>query len=377
MKPRVSLVGCDSYEPDSAQACVSKAVNLLGGISEFVNVGDKVVVKPNLLRGSEPDKTIVTHPSIVKAVVLLVADAGAKPIIVDSPGGPASKRLLKRAYEKAGLAKVADETGAQLSYDTSSALVDFPQGKLIKAFDVLNVVSDADAVITVPKLKTHSLTYLTGATKILYGVVPGLSKVAYHAKLPDVEKFSQMLLDLNSLVKPRLCVMDAVVGMEGNGPSAGFPKKIGAILAGADPLAVDVVAAALVGFDPMDVQTIKAAKTQGTSTGRVEDIEVVGEKIENLKVSDFTPPVKDKTPWFMPSFTKTLMKDQLTAYPCPNQSCIGCGICETNCPVKAITIKEGSACMNLSKCIRCYCCHEMCPHHAIDLKKPWLMRLTR
>lgn len=377
MKPRVSLVGCDSYDADFAQASVKRAVDLLGGISDFIGAGETVVVKPNLLRGSEPDKVIVTHPSIVKAVVLLVADAGAKPIIVDSPGGPASKRLLKRAYEKAGLTKVADETGAQLSYDTSSTLVDFPQGKLIKAFDLLNVVKDADAVITVPKLKTHSLTYLTGATKIIYGVIPGIRKVAYHASFADVGKFSQMLLDLNSLVKPRLSIMDGIVGMEGNGPSAGSPRKIGAVLAGADWLAVDVVAATLVGFDPLDVQTIKAAKAQGTSSGRVEDIEVVGEEIENLIVSGFTPPVKSKRPWFMPSFTETLMKDQLTAYPLSNQNCIGCGICETNCPVKAITIEDQRARMNLSKCIRCYCCHEMCPHHAIDLEKPLLMRLIR
>ena len=139
-------------------------------------------------------------------------------------------------------------------------------------------------MITLPKLKTHSLTYLTGATKIIYGVVPGLSKAAYHAKLADVERFSTMLLDLNSLIKPRLSVMDAVVGMEGNGPSAGSLRNIGAILAGTDHIAVDVVASSLVGFKPLDVTTIKAAVSYGLTLGRLEYVDVVGEPVDNLSL---------------------------------------------------------------------------------------------
>jgi len=377
MKPKVALARCGSYGEEEVSRAVGQAVSLLGGIGNFVAAGEKVVVKPNLLRASHPDDAIVTHPSIVAAVVLLIQRAGATAVIVDSPGGPSSRRLLKAAYEKAGLTRVAEETGATLSYDTTSTLVSFPEGRLIKAFDVLNVVRNADAVITLPKLKTHSLTYLTGATKIIYGVVPGLSKAAYHAKLADVERFSTMLLDLNSLIKPRLSVMDAVVGMEGNGPSAGSLRNIGAILAGTDHIAVDVVASSLVGFKPLDVTTIKAAVSYGLTLGRLEYVDVVGEPVDNMRVSDFLPPVKSKRAWFIPHHAEKLVKWQMTPYPVATERCVACGVCVTNCPVKAITIKGGRARMNLFTCIRCYCCHETCPHKAIDLKTPFLRKLIR
>jgi uncharacterized protein (DUF362 family)/NAD-dependent dihydropyrimidine dehydrogenase PreA subunit len=375
MKQRVSLVKYASYRRREVSEAVERSVFLLGGVNCFVGRGETVIVKPNLLRASSPEDAIVTHPEVVRAVVCIIQGAGGEPVIVDSPGGPSSRMLLKMAYEKAGLVRVAEETGAKLSYDTSSKIVSFPEGNLIKAFEVLNVVSEADAVITVPKLKTHSLTYLTGATKIIYGVVPGISKAAYHAKLADVERFSTMLLDLNNLIKPRLSIMDAVVGMDGNGPSAGSPKKIGAILSGSDHLAVDVVASSLVGFNALDVTTIKAAATCGLTSGKLEDVEVLGEKIEDMLVKDFTPPVKAKKPWFMPQVAQKIMKWQLTPYPLATEACVVCGVCVTNCPVKAIEIKGKRAKMNLSKCIRCYCCHETCPYKAIELKTPLMRKL--
>ena len=377
MKPKVALARCGSYGEEEVARAVGQTVSLLGGIGNFVAAGEKVVVKPNLLRASPPGDAVVTHPSIVAAVVLLIQRAGATPVIVDSPSGPSSRRLLKAAYEKAGLTRVAEETGATLSYDTTSTLVSFPEGRLIKAFDVLNVVRNADAVITLPKLKTHSLTYLTGATKIIYGVVPGLSKAAYHAKLADIGRFSTMLLDLNSLIKPRLSVMDAVVGMEGNGPSAGSLRNIGAILAGADHIAVDIVASSLLRFKPLDITTIQAAVSYGLTPGRLEYVDVIGEPIENMRVLNFLPPVKSKRPWFIPQHAEKLVKWQMTPYPIATERCVACGVCVTNCPVKAIEIKGKRAKMNLSKCIRCYCCHETCPHKAIDLKTPLLRKLIR
>ncbi len=372
MKSKVSLVSCKSY--DDVLKKVRQSVDLLGGMESFVEKGERVLIKPNLLRPATPDSAIVTHPSIVAACVILVKEAGGHPVIFDSPGGPLNQRMLNRAYEKAGLIEVARETGAKLLYNTKSSIVPFPSGKLIKAFEVMDEAVRADAVITLPKLKTHTLTYLTGATKILFGIVPGLSKAAYHAKLTDVDNFSTMLLDLLQLVQPRLSIMDAVVGMDGNGPSGGNPKKIGAIISGEDHIAVDVVASSLVGFNPLEVQTIKAAVKMGKTSGKLGDIEIIGDNLNDLSISDFTPPAKAARPWFMPNSIEKIMKWQLTPYPRSNSDCVACGVCKTNCPVNAITIK-GRAFMNLSKCIRCYCCHETCPHKAIDIRKPVLLKI--
>jgi uncharacterized protein (DUF362 family) len=223
----VSLVRCEDYDRQRVDSALRSCLERLGGMGLYVRPGDKVVIKPNLLRGSKPEAAIVTHPEVVRAAVRLAQEAGGIVTIIDSPGGPANENLMRRAYNQAGWDAVAAETGATLSYNVAAVQVPSPEGKLIKRFDLLEEVTKADCVITLPKLKTHGLVRFTGATKILFGVVPGMLKMGYHTKLQTAAAFSEMLLDLLGLVKPRLAIMDAVVGMEGNGPAAGNPRQIG------------------------------------------------------------------------------------------------------------------------------------------------------
>ncbi|MBN1187313.1 MAG: DUF362 domain-containing protein [Bacteroidales bacterium] len=375
MKPIVSLIACSSYEEKLVKDAVKQSIDMLGGIHKFIKPGQRVLLKANLLRAAAPTEMVSTHPSVIKAVVELVRDAGAHPVIGDSPGGPFTNAWMRLVYQTTGMQRLAEESGAELNWDFGHSLVSHPGGHLIKALEVANYVTQADVVITFPKLKTHTFMQFTGATKILFGAIPGTTKVGYHAKFPQPERFGDMLIDILTLVKPALSIMDAVVGMDGNGPSAGNPFEIGAILASSDAVALDVVAASLVGMDIRSIYPLQAAIRRGLSNGKLSDIEILGEPFDKMKVENFQAP---ETGTRQSAFSRLLtrqLKNILVAAPYANDDCIGCGICAQNCPVEAITIIDKHAHMDLDSCIRCYCCHEMCPEKAVDLRKPWLGRL--
>ncbi|MDP3046069.1 MAG: DUF362 domain-containing protein, partial [Chloroflexota bacterium] len=185
-------------------------------------------------------------------------------------------------------------------------------------------------------------------------------------------------------VKPRLAIMDAVVGMEGKGPSAGNPRQIGAIAASADSVALDVVCAHLVGLSAKDIPLLAAAVQRGLSTGRLDDISVLGEPVEQLRVPDFKAPPGNADigmlPAFLPRQLRSWVTGELLERPVANPDrCTGCQTCMRSCPVQAITMVGPSgkktAVMDAAICIRCYCCHELCPDNAIDLKRGQLGRL--
>ena len=366
---------------DRVRVAVRQAVDLLGGMGRFVHPGDRVVVKPNLLRSSKPEQAIVTHPAVLRAVVELVHQAGGQVIIADSPGGPLSSPLMRRAYQQAGWAAVAQETGATLNFNFTGMQQSFPEGRLIKRFDILEEVAKADCVISLPKLKTHGLMRFTGATKILFGVVPGVLKLGYHTKLQTASAFAEMLLDLLEMVKPRLAIMDAVVGMEGKGPSAGSPRQIGAILASPNSVALDVVAASLVGMEPLSIPVLKAAAQRGLTSGSAQDVNILGDSLAALRVPDFKPPPSNPdigaVPSVMPVALRRWLTGQLLLTPSADPvRCTGCQTCFQNCPVQAISMINQKARMDPNKCIRCYCCHELCPENAIDLRRGRLGQLV-
>ena len=372
MAPCVAVVKCESYDEALVHEKVCEAINLIGGIERFVKPGDRVLLKINLLSASSPDKAVTTHPSVVKAMVREVLKAGGKPIIGDSPGGPFNKIMLDNSYEKSGMTEVARETGAALNYNTGWHEASYPGGLLLKRLDLIDLLDEVDVVITLPKLKTHTFTGFTGATKILFGVVPGLTKPTYHMRFSDVDLFSDMLLDILGYVKPSFALMDAVVGIEGDGPGvSGSPKKAGVILASADSIALDVVATSIIGMEPTDCSVIRRAVHHRLSSGKLSDVEVLGEKIENVKTKFMQPSGASLFEKVMHSrMLRRLGLKIVAPYPAANDRCVKCGVCVQNCPAKAITIRERAE-MDLQKCIRCYCCHELCPHKAIDLKS-WL-----
>ena len=377
MDPCVALIRCPDYDPAAVEAAVRRAVDLLGGMGGFVRPGQRVLVKPNLLMPTDPDRAIVTHPAVVRAVVLLVQEAGGQVLIADNPGVSTIHYAWQRAYERTGLAAVAAETGARLNTEIVAMQRPYPDGHLIKVVDTSSFVTDADVVISLPKLKTHDLMRYTGAVKNLFGTIPGLIKPAYHVKLQTTDQFAGMLLDLAGFVHPALTVMDAVVGMDGDGPSAGRPFPIGAVLAGADPTAVDVAAVALVGHDPLAMPTIAQAVRRGWTTGRVADLDIVGDDLAALQVSGFQIPPggQGNTLPHMPGFLHGWAARRMVARPVVSERCIGCGVCIANCPAQTIAKADDRARIDSAGCIYCYCCHELCPVDAVELHHSILGRL--
>ncbi|MGC9196435.1 MAG: DUF362 domain-containing protein [Syntrophobacteraceae bacterium] len=383
----VYIVKCPDY--DHAHEKMEMLLAMMGGISRFVKPGEKIVLKANLLQPAAPEQAVTTHPMVVASLARMVREAGALPIIADSPGAgyQYSSRTLNTLYRKSGMSDAATASGAELNFDTTSTAVSFPQGKLIKHFEVISPVAAADGVLGVCKLKTHTLMSITGAVKNNFGVVPGLSKPGYHAKLSDKAHFADMLLDLADYVSPRLSIMDAVIGLEGDGPGvAGVARHVGLLLGSVNPLALDVVAAEIVGLRREQNPLLLAAEKRGLTPSRIEEVEVIGAELSKIRVPGYRLPAtleelglqKHLTWWQKP--LGPFVKDWLSQMPqVTEKKCVACGICRDSCPVGAIEIikkaKRRLAFIDDNRCIRCYCCHELCPEGAVGLRRSLMHRL--
>lgn len=376
-KPKVAAIHCPEYDPDLVEAGVREAVALLGGIEEFVRPGERVLIKPNLLIPKQVDDAVTTHPAVVRAVAILVREAGGSALIGDSPGGPFTVGMLRRVYRASHLEEVARETGAQLNYDTGTVDLPNPDGRLVKRFRVMKALAEADCVISVPKLKTHALVGFTGAVKVLFGVIPGLDKAEFHLRMPRVEDFAEMLVDVDRLVKPRLTVMDAVIGMEGNGPSAGRPRRLGALLASPDSTACDTVACAVAGIPAETVATLVAARRRNWPGSHLSQVEVVGSSILSLKPAQgFVLPGTRSIFRRIPVPVYNVIERFLRPKPVTTAAlCSGCADCARICPAEAIVMEGLLPRTDYDACIRCFCCHEVCPDTAIDIWRPRLARL--
>ena len=372
MRAQVSLIRCDDYDPDKVQSAVSRSIDLLGGIGLFIRSGERVLIKPNLLKGRPPSDAVTTHPEIVRAVIRLVHQAGAMALVGDSPGiGD-----LRSVAERSGLLAVIEQEGAALA-EFDEAVPVKGQGRF-QRFEIARAAIEADAIINLPKLKTHGMTVLTGAVKNLFGCVPGKRKVQWHFSTGvDHDSFTLMLVNIASLLKPRLTIMDAVVGMEGNGPGSGDPRRIGFVLAGQDPVAVDVISGLVVGLFPDDLPVIRAAAKAGIGIWNKEHIQVFGESLSGVVVPHFKLPPREHTEWRLPEWMRSRLKDALTTRPViDHHTCVQCGICQNDCPQQAIS-GGGKLRIDYRRCIRCFCCQEFCPQGAITVGQGWLLRLFR
>ena len=378
----VSVVRVDDYgDVAGATSELTKLLAPIGGL-DFVKEGMTVVIKANLVSAMKPQEAATTHPVLLCALSQMLSQRGAKVVIGDSPGGLYNSTFVGRVYNATGV-REAQQYGAELNDDFSQAEAEFPQGKVLRSFLYTKYLDKADLIINFCKLKSHGMMGMSCAAKNMFGTVPGVTKPEYHYRFPKYEDFADMIVDLDEYFHPCLNICDAVVGMEGNGPTAGTPRKMGFLIASPSPHALDMIAAKLLGFEKEELPILNAAYLRGMIPESWDKINLYG-SIDDLEVKDFERVVERKSLEFSgdgKSAFKRLRGKILGAIlktkpVLKKEMCVGCGVCAGICPAKAITIVKKKAVIDRKKCIRCFCCQEFCPKSALKVHRTPIARLV-
>jgi uncharacterized protein (DUF362 family)/Pyruvate/2-oxoacid:ferredoxin oxidoreductase delta subunit len=369
----VAVESVAGYDRAEVKAGLCRLLAHLGGMSAFVKPGERVLLKPNLLSAKPPEAAVTTHPELVRAVIELVREAGGIPIVGDSPGVGG----LSRVAEKSGVLAVLRETGTEL-VQFDEPLLRSGSG-VFKRFELARPYLEADRVINLPKLKTHEMMTMTCAVKNLFGAVVGAAKVAWHLKAgDDRDLFARLLLEIYQLRKPDLNIVDAIVAMEGNGPSGGAPRQVGLLLAGVNGVAVDVIAGELLGIPEKRLYVERAARRLQLDGADRATVRTSGVPLDEVRVSNFLLPTISDVQFGLPPIITRRLRHLVTAFPCPLPGkCRLCGVCRAACPPGAITHGHREIRIDYRTCIRCFCCRELCPYDALGVREGWLLRFIK
>jgi len=380
---RIALLRCPRYDDALLMQVIMDGLVKIG--FDFGCLKNaRVALKPNLLLAAPMEKAVVTHPAFFKAVAKIVIDHGGHPVLAESPGFGTLESVIKQV----GYAAIAKELGIEVATMGPTMILHNDRARTFKRIEIAKAFEDVEVILNLPKFKTHGLTYVTGAVKNLFGTLPGLKKSHMHMRCPKGPEFSEWLLDLYSTLlygfekpKPISTIMDAVIGQEGEGPGpSGTPRAIGAVIVGSDPVAVDYVATSVVGLDYRKVDTIVQGFRRDFGVSSPEEIQVLGETIDSLRIRDFKPTRTSLSSHFLRGpLVGHFIKNLVVEKPWPHaEKCTLCYTCRTICPAGAISAAERGARIptyDYKKCIRCFCCMEICPEAAITLKNGPFTRL--
>jgi uncharacterized protein (DUF362 family) len=347
----------------NVEAAVKEAACLIGWKPTS---GERYLIKPNMITAKTSDGGVTTDPRIVKSLIQEVRLGGGIASVGDSPGNsyPGKARLV---FEKTGMMKAIEELKAEyVEFEGTPPKIVGTGGSVISSVGLAGPIFERH-LINVPKLKTHVQSVMTGAIKnAAFGCIPGSGKGALHIAGKNQDLFAKAIVDVYSALKPHISLnlMDAIICMEGNGPSAGRPKNIGRVLASTDALALDMVSFKMAGLEPDAVPYVKEAVSRSLGPSSMDDIEIIGE----LPLKKFKIPSTFLTKMSVSPIVKPVFSAISSTIKVDRSKCTRCGNCERACPVSAITM-QNYAVPDQSKCIRCFVCFELCEFDAIKVKR--------
>jgi len=366
----VSVKKCEDYSSLKLNSAIDKAIELAGGLKSIISQGDTVLLKPNILSVASPETAINTHPAVVKSVIEYLKQLKAIPVVAEASGFVAS---TDDAFEKSGIGIACKSEDVECRSFAKEGFtgIEVQDKEIFEKVYIAKDILSADVVISLPKLKTHVQAKYTGAVKNFFGAIPQSQRKFLH-RIGTYESLSAGIVDIYSVVKPDFAIMDAIVSMEGNGPSKGKKNNTGFILASSDCVALDRVACKIIGFDNDEVLHLIKANNRRLGYADFREIEVVGDLIDDAFKKFKKPRIQGgNVPTFLMDMAFYFYKRE------PNivkNLCVACGYCQKVCPTSAIIIEEHARILK-KNCIECFCCYEVCPQEAIELKRSFLYRM--
>ncbi len=383
----VTLTPCADYVAATVEAALDRVLAPLGGLA-WVTPGMTVGIKANLVSAMRPEEAATTHPVLLVALTRRLRALGATVIIGDSPGGIYTPAFVGHVYDATGMA-ACEAVGAELNRDFGQTEVANPSARVLKSLTYTSWLDRCDAVINVCKLKSHGMMGMSAAAKNLFGIIPGTMKPEYHFRFPNLTDFAHMLVDIDDFLAPklRLCLVDAVEGMEGNGPTKGTPRHIGVLVASPSPHTADLVCASLIGLAEDAVPTLLAARERDLLPATPDELRLtviapdgapLPPSVDAYAVRDFEHVAVPHSHLFASrgKLVSRALQGLLSSRPDLHAAaCVGCRKCANICPAHAITMENGKAHIDRKTCIRCFCCQEFCPTGAMRVHRTPIARL--
>ncbi len=380
---KVYLYKESRYTEEAMDSLVARLFADLGGIEKLLEGKNNILIKPNLVAKKPLDTGTTTHPVMLRSVCKALLAAGKSVTVAESHGGPYTKATAKAQLGGCGISEALADLPVSLYTEAETAVLSYKEGLIAKSFEVIKPVTETDFIINMCKLKTHALTTYSGAAKNTFGTVAGMHKFELHARFTDINHFTGMLNDLYLALPVGLSIVDGILGMEGNGPTAGVPKRYGFVGVCKDAFPLDLVCTDLIGLPSARVPQLRDAVGRGLCEEKADysQTNLSKEEYDTFRVTDVKMP--DSHSAGAVSWIARVQKmgggrviKLFRPKPKVKKSkCVGCGKCAEYCPVHTIEMVKNRPHIVRDKCIHCFCCQELCPIGAIYIKTNRILKI--